>query len=95
MLSWSLLRHVVEGLDGAADFVVAPLLHAGVQIARGKLAQSRGKLLDGSADAVRQVDQQRQREQPDRRDRQQDIDELDAAPQVVLFDEIDQVAGVA
>ena len=41
-------------------------LHARVQIARRQLAQARGQLLDGPADAVRQVDQQRQRHQPER-----------------------------
>ena len=71
-------RHVVEGPDGASDFVVAPRLHARVEIARRQFAQPGGQFLDGPADAVRQVDQQRQRHQPDAR-RQQHVRALDAA----------------
>ena len=88
---------MVEGLDGAPDLVVAPRLHARVQIARRQFAQPGGQLLDGPADAVRQVDQQRQRHQPDRRG-QQDVGELDAAAQIArvrLFHGAPRIADLA
>jgi len=48
--------HVVERLNGAADFVVALLFHAGVEIAGGQLGKARRQLLDGPAGAVGQID---------------------------------------
>ena len=48
-----------------------PGLDAGAQIAGRQLRQSGGQLLDGPADAVRQVNQQGQRNQPERRRQQQ------------------------
>ena len=55
-----LAGHAVEGLDGAADFVVALGLDAGVQVARCELGETGSQLLDGTAHAMRQVNQQRQ-----------------------------------
>src|SRR5262249_48264287 len=74
-------RHVVEGPDGAPDFIVAPRLHARVEIAPCQFAQPAGQLLDGPADTVSQVDQQGERHQPDARS-QHDVSELDAAAQI-------------
>ena len=85
---------MVERLDGAADFVVALRVHAGVQVARGQFGQPRRQLLDGPADAVRQIHQQRQRHQPEGRG-QQNVDQLDPAPQVALPGRCHQRAGIA
>src|ERR1035441_2417854 len=53
-----LVGHMVEGLDGAADFVVAGGGDAGGEVAGGQSGKAGGQLLDGAADAVGHVDQQ-------------------------------------
>jgi hypothetical protein len=78
----------------APDFVVAPRLDARVQVAARQGAQPRREFLDGAADAMRQVDQERERDQPDSR-RQQHIRALDAASQIALVGLFHRAPGIA
>jgi hypothetical protein len=87
-----LFGHVVEGLDGAPDFIVAAFDDARRQVPSGEFRETPGELLDGAADAVRQVDQQGERQQPERR-HGEDVIKLEPAMDIALAGGIHQFAG--
>src|ERR1039458_5046127 len=89
-----LVGHMVEGLDGAADFVVARGGDAGGEVAGGQSGKAGGQLLDGAADAVSHVDQQGQGSEPEGGG-EEDVGEPEAAAEVALLGGVDQIAGHA
>ena len=89
-----LARHVVERLDGAPDLVVAARLRRARSDRPPRACDSPAvKLLDRAADAMRQVDQQRQRHQPEAGG-EQDIGEQKPRCRSLLLHVRGQCAGV-
>ncbi len=89
-----LFGHAVESLDGAAHFVVSGSGDARVEIARGHLGKAGGEAMNRAADAMRQIDQHRERDHPEGRG-EQDISQKESAVQIALIDSLRKGARVA
>ncbi len=94
VVALQLFGHAVESLDGAAHFIVAAGGDARVEIARGHLGKSGGEAVNRPADAMRQIDQHRDRDHP-KGCGEQDISQKESALQIALVYGLRKRARVA